>query len=108
MICCRKVHDERNIFDGIFTNPMFIILWLVIVGGQVIITQFGGYVFQTCLKGLDGPQWGIALGVGISTFIVNIILKSLPDWIAPSIGDDRVFNENYPSRATKLKDVELD
>ena len=55
MICCRKVHDEWNIFDGIEKNPMFIILWIIVCGGQALITQFGGYVFQTCLKGLDGP-----------------------------------------------------
>ena len=38
MICCRKVHDELNILDDIHKNPTFIILWLVIIGGQVIIT----------------------------------------------------------------------
>jgi len=38
MICCRKIHDEFNIFDGIFTNPMFVILWLLIMAGQILIT----------------------------------------------------------------------
>lgn len=55
MICCRKIHDEWNIFDGITTNPMFLILWFAIIGGQVLITTFGNEVFQTCYKGLDGP-----------------------------------------------------
>ncbi len=55
MICCRKVHDEWNIFDGIEKNPMFIILWFICTSGQALITQFGGYVFVVCLKGLDGP-----------------------------------------------------
>ena len=26
MVCCRKVHDEINIFEHVFTNPMFIVL----------------------------------------------------------------------------------
>jgi Ca2+ transporting ATPase len=38
MFCCRKVHDEWNIFQDIQTNPTFILLWLVIIGGQVLIT----------------------------------------------------------------------
>ena len=104
MVCCRKIHDEWNIFDGIFKNPMFVILWIVIMGGQILITQFGGLVFQTCFKGLDGPQWGIAFLAGMTTFVVNAILKCLPDWIAPCMGDDRVFNARYPHRATKLHD----
>jgi len=38
MICARKVHDEFNIFEGITTNATFIILWFVVIGGQVLIT----------------------------------------------------------------------
>lgn len=108
MICCRKVHDEFNIFDGIFKNPMFIVLWLAIMAGQILITEFGSLVFQTCFKGLDGPQWGIAFLIGMSTFVLNAILKVCPDWIAPCMGDDRVFNARYPSHATKLKNDEED
>jgi Ca2+-transporting ATPase len=106
MICCRKVHDEFNIFENIHTNPMFIVLWFVICGGQFVIAQYGGYVFQVCLEGLDGPQWGISILIGLSTFVVNAILKCLPDWIAPALGDDRVFNERYPKHARKLADLE--
>lgn len=106
MICCRKVHDEWNIFDGIFTNPMFIILWILIICGQCLITTFGGYVFRVNLAGLDGPQWGICFLTGLTTFVVNAILKALPDWIAPCMGEDRVFNANYPKYATKLASEE--
>jgi magnesium-transporting ATPase (P-type) len=38
MVCCRKVHDEFNIFQDLQTNVTFIILWLLIIGGQVLIT----------------------------------------------------------------------
>lgn len=31
MICARKINDQVNIFDGITTNPAFIIVWTVIV-----------------------------------------------------------------------------
>lgn len=103
MVCCRKIHDEWNFFDGIFTNPMFIGLWFVIMVGQALITTFGSLVFQVSSKGLDGPQWGIAFLLGMSTFLVNAILKALPDYIAPKMGDDRVFNARYPSHATKLQ-----
>lgn len=38
MICCRKIHDEWNMFEDIFKNPMFVILWFTIVIGQILIT----------------------------------------------------------------------
>ena len=31
MICSRKIADQINIFEGIMTNPSFIIVWTVIV-----------------------------------------------------------------------------
>lgn len=38
MIACRTIHDELNIFRGVHTNIMFIIIWLLIMGGQILIT----------------------------------------------------------------------
>lgn len=38
MICSRKIHDEINIFDGIFSNPAFMIVWVVIVIIQIFCT----------------------------------------------------------------------
>jgi P-type Ca2+ transporter type 2B len=48
MVCCRKVHDEKNIFADLSTNVTFIVLWFLILGGQVLITQFGSRVFSCC------------------------------------------------------------
>jgi P-type Ca2+ transporter type 2B len=90
MICWRKVHDEWNVFADLHTNITFIILWLVIIGGQVLITSFGSHVFSCCPKGLDGTQWAIAFGIGLSTFIVNAALKVFPDWLFPKLGRDSV------------------
>jgi magnesium-transporting ATPase (P-type) len=38
MICCRKVHDEFNVFAGIETNFTFIWIFFAIFGGQALIT----------------------------------------------------------------------
>lgn len=37
MLTARKLYDEFNIFEGVFTNWMFIGVWFVITGGQIII-----------------------------------------------------------------------
>jgi len=33
MLCARKINDEFNIFQGVFTNAMFMGVWIVIVFG---------------------------------------------------------------------------
>lgn len=43
-----------------------------------------------CLNGLDGVQWGMSFGVGITSIFINIILKLVPDWCCPKLGMDSV------------------
>ena len=98
MICARKIHDEWNIFDGIHLNTTFCILWFVIIGGQVLITQFGSRVFVVSLYGLDGIQWGISFGVGLTSFAVNAIIKLIPDDCCPKIGRDSVDDRRVAAK----------
>jgi len=37
MISARKIHDELNVFSGIFENPTYVTIWVIIVVGQIII-----------------------------------------------------------------------
>lgn len=46
----------------------------------------------------------MAVGFGMTTFIINFILKFVPDWLTPSLGQDTVFNANYPKWATKIEE----
>ena len=54
MVCCRKVHDEWNIFEGLHTNLVFIGVWAFIIVIQVVITMVGNRVFVVSPDGLDG------------------------------------------------------
>ena len=51
MICARKINDELNIFDGVFSNPMFVIIVIAIAGTQVCLTQFTGLIFKCATSG---------------------------------------------------------
>ena len=33
MVCSRKIHDEFNVFEGMFSNVMFLAVWALIVLG---------------------------------------------------------------------------
>jgi len=47
-------------------------------------------VFNCAPNGLDGKQWAIVFGLGCSSFIVDFILKFIPDWFVPKLGKDSV------------------
>ncbi|KAM3833828.1 plasma membrane calcium-transporting ATPase 1-like isoform 2-T2 [Diretmus argenteus] len=63
-INARKIHGERNVFDGMFNNPIF----CSIVSGtfviQIIIVQFGGKPFSCVSLSADQWLWCVFLGVG--------------------------------------------
>jgi hypothetical protein len=37
-INARKVHDEHNVFEGIYRNHLFMIIWVATFGSQVRLT----------------------------------------------------------------------
>ena len=39
---------------------------------------------------MDGKQWAIAFGIGLTTLVVDVILKIVPDWLFPKLGKDSV------------------
>ena len=91
MLAARKINDELNIFSGVFTNPMFISVWIVIVVGQFFIVQFGSRAMKVHIAGCTTEQWIICLVGGFTSLFVNVILKFVPDSIWPTMGGE---NEN--------------
>ena len=61
-INCRKVHGEVNVFKGIFSNPIFYVIWLGTFVAQILIVQFGKTVFFT--TPLSAMQWLVCLLLG--------------------------------------------
>lgn len=72
-INARKIHGEINVFKGIFTNPIFYVIWIGTCAAQVIIVTFGGYVFQT--KALNFQQWMWCLFFGLGTLIWAQVIR---------------------------------
>lgn len=93
MICARKIHDELNIFVGIFDNWVFLGVWVGIVAVQVIIVQFTSVVFEVHDNGLAWEQWLIAAAISLTVLIINFIVKFIPDRFTPQMGQDTPFNK---------------
>ncbi|KAJ8384188.1 hypothetical protein AAFF_G00208060 [Aldrovandia affinis] len=63
-INARKIHGERNVFDGIYRNPIFCSIVMGTFAIQVAIVQFGGKPFSCSPLDLEKWMWCVFLGLG--------------------------------------------
>nr|AXS78278.1 Plasma membrane calcium-transporting ATPase 3 [Anisakis simplex] len=77
----RKVHGERNVFKGLFTNPIFCVIWIVTLIAQVLIVQFGGPWVSTAP--LDAIQWAFCIVCAFATLIWGQVIATIPSSILP-------------------------
>ncbi|RCN30007.1 calcium-translocating P-type ATPase, PMCA-type [Ancylostoma caninum] len=80
-INARKIHGERNVFKGLFTNPIFCVIWISTLISQVLIVQFGGHWFSTAP--LNAIQWAICIACGLGELIWGQIITTIPSSILP-------------------------
>uniref|UniRef100_A0A3P8VE31 Calcium-transporting ATPase n=1 Tax=Cynoglossus semilaevis TaxID=244447 RepID=A0A3P8VE31_CYNSE len=75
-INARKIHGERNVFDGIFNNLIFcsIVLGTFII--QVVIVQFGGKPFSCVALSVDQWLWCTFLGFG--SLLWGQVISTIP------------------------------
>lgn len=73
----RKIQGELNVFTNLFDNFVFWIIILIILFGQLIITQFGGNATDT--SPLNVLEHGICLGIGMFSILLGFVMKLVPD-----------------------------
>uniref|UniRef100_A0A671TUR4 Calcium-transporting ATPase n=1 Tax=Sparus aurata TaxID=8175 RepID=A0A671TUR4_SPAAU len=75
-INARKIHGERNVFDGIFANPIFCSIVLGTFAVQIVIVQWGGKPFS-CAP-LNVEQWLWCLFVGVGELLWGQVIATVP------------------------------
>ncbi|XP_076589579.1 plasma membrane calcium-transporting ATPase 1-like isoform X1 [Chaetodon auriga] len=79
-INARKIHGERNVFEGVFNNPIFCSIVLGTFLIQIVIVQFGGKPFS-CV-GLTIEQWLWCVFFGLSSLLWGQLVSSVPtSWL---------------------------
>uniref|UniRef100_F1KQN1 Calcium-transporting ATPase n=1 Tax=Ascaris suum TaxID=6253 RepID=F1KQN1_ASCSU len=89
-INARKIHGERNIFHGLFSNPIYYVIWISTMVAQVFIVQFGGRWFSTAALNLEQWLWCLAFGVGVllwGQIVTTIPTSGLPKNLTIGGGD---------------------
>uniref|UniRef100_A0A3P8X618 Calcium-transporting ATPase n=1 Tax=Cynoglossus semilaevis TaxID=244447 RepID=A0A3P8X618_CYNSE len=72
----RKIHGERNVFEGVYRNPIFcsIILGTFVI--QIVIVQFGGKPFSCVSLSIEQWLWCVFLGLG--SLLWGQLVSSVP------------------------------
>ncbi|XP_061423311.1 plasma membrane calcium-transporting ATPase 1-like [Lethenteron reissneri] len=75
-INARKIHGERNVFEGIYRNPIFcsIVVGTFII--QIVIVQFGGKPFSC--TGLKFDQWLWCVFLSLGELLWGQLISSIP------------------------------
>ncbi|RIA95340.1 PMCA-type calcium-translocating P-type ATPase [Glomus cerebriforme] len=88
-INCRRIDDDLNVFKNIFHNPIFIIVQIVVILGQILIVEFGGVAFGTVR--LSWYQWLVTVLIGFLSLPIGFIIRLIPNNCIP----ERVLNEEH-------------
>ncbi|KAL9630814.1 MAG: hypothetical protein Q9164_006225 [Protoblastenia rupestris] len=73
----RRLDNKFNIFEGVHRNPFFIVISMIMVGGQVMIVFVGGAAFA--IKPINGTQWAICILCALPCLLWAIVLRCIPD-----------------------------
>jgi Cation transport ATPase len=74
----RKIRDEVWTFEGLGRAPMFVIIWFITAGLQVLIVQVGYRAFEVNKYGLTVEQWFTCIAWGLIPLVWRFILLLIP------------------------------
>lgn len=108
-INARKIHGQRNVFSGFFSNPIYYVIWILTFVSQIIIIQFGGQAFSTAKLNVEQWVWCILFGIGtlvwqqvITTIPIGSFGKSMevgsnpPEMGSPAVEDSMTASYSHP------------
>lgn len=73
----RRLDNKLNIFERINHNFLFIAIFVIVAGIQVIIVFFGGAAFS--VKRIDGKGWAISIVFGVISIPLGALIRCVPN-----------------------------
>jgi len=76
----RRVNNEKNVFQGIFKNPIFWGVIVITIVFQVLLVEFGGEFnfIETDTTALTAKDWGICIAFGAAELIWHQVVILVP------------------------------
>lgn len=77
----RRLDNKLNILEGLHRNIFFIVINLIMIGGQVMIIYVGGQAFK--VTPLSAKEWGLSVGLGAISIPWGALIRLMPDsWLS--------------------------
>ncbi|PVI07713.1 calcium ATPase, partial [Periconia macrospinosa] len=73
----RRLDNKLNVFESIHKNFFFLLINLIMIGGQVLIIFVGREAFK--VVPLDGKEWGLSVGLGAMSLPWGALIRLFPD-----------------------------
>lgn len=73
----RNLNGEFNVFRGLLKNWLFIGIIVSTSVLQVIMVELGGKAMHVADGGLNGTYWGLSIGLGVGSLLVQQIINVL-------------------------------
>lgn len=87
---------EWNVFKGMHYNWLFLVILVIIAGGQALIVEVGGDAMKTV--GLSAKQWGYSIAIGAGSLVWGFFLRLIPapEMLCCKIKASDLDEENEP------------
>lgn len=72
----REIGDSFKPFANLFSNPFFLVIILVTLGGQYLIVEFGGNFTQTVP--LNEDEWAMTVFLGALSIPLGFFMRLIP------------------------------
>jgi len=91
-INARKIHGQRNVFEGLHRNPIYYGIWIATFVVQVVLIQVAviGKFFQTAPLTADQWLWCVCIGAGELVWhqlVTTVPSKKLPKRLVAGAGE---------------------
>ncbi|XP_043932859.1 plasma membrane calcium-transporting ATPase 1-like isoform X1 [Protopterus annectens] len=112
-INARKIHGERNVFEGIYRNPIFCSVVLGTFAAQIIIVEFGGKPFSCSGLSIDQWLWCVFIGVGELLWgqLINAVPTSRLKFLKEAghgIKKEDIHDEELPEGIDEIDHAEME
>ncbi|KAK3376251.1 hypothetical protein B0T24DRAFT_618307 [Lasiosphaeria ovina] len=102
----RRLDNKLNIFEGITKNYIFLVINLIMIGGQVLIIFVGGQAFK--ITPLNGKEWGLSIGLGAISIPFGALIRLTPDSWAEACIPELAWLKRWNAKRDEKKQLKKD
>jgi hypothetical protein len=84
----RTTLSEWNIFQGICTNPNFVVIMVATFSLQILMMEYGGEAVNVVPGGISTSQWIFCVGAGAGSLVWQLFINAAVALFAPTQDDE--------------------